>query len=77
MPMSTQFQRNDGTLENLRWGWWHLGCFVEAYDVENPDNKVGLSEINGYVYTQEHKFVDESDGEILVIRPGDSFHCWR
>lgn len=73
MPVVTRFTRNDKPIE-LRWGWWHLTCFLTAWEKEVPNSQKGGE--TSYTFTKRHRFID-TDGEVLVIMPGDTFEWWR
>lgn len=76
MSLRTQFERNDGTLESLNWGWWHLSCFADAHEAEvGPEPR--LSSLTEYTFTDNHIFLDPTDLEVLEIRIGDKFRWWR
>lgn len=72
MPLLTEITR-DGEKLKLRWGWWHVNCMSDAAEAEG----VRLADVGEYVLTQEHTFTDESDGEVLVLKPGDKLSMWR
>jgi hypothetical protein len=81
MALLTQFYRA-GDDEPAKmphgWGWWHVQSFVDAYNSENPEpREVELTALTEYVYTDSHMFTDETDGEVLLICPGDRFVWWR
>lgn len=77
MPLVTQFQRDNGELVSLHWGWWHLDCFHLAYEAEQGTEAPRLSSLTEYTYTDEHTYTDETDGEVLEIAVGDTFRWWR
>ena len=78
--LMTQFVR-EGELVPLRWGWWHISCFLDAFrseQLEAPDGESDdLSARTEYSFRRDWEFVDPSDGEVLTIRPGDRFRWWR
>lgn len=74
--MCTQFVRDNKPV-TLRWGYWHLGCFLEAMEMETGKKDSSFFEMNGYEFKGSHEFVDDSDGEILSIIPGDTVLVWR
>lgn len=89
MPMNTSLERN-GELVKLPHGWggWHLAILAEAMIAEGMPTTdqgdgsnylwMGMFPNNcSYTFKLIHRFVDESDGEILVIQPGDIYHASR
>lgn len=78
--IKTQFKK-DNELVPLRWGWWHIAVFGEAIAKEKgvtvDDLPMNDYYPSNYVFKMEHIYEDESDGEILVINPGDEYNCWR
>lgn len=77
MPLQTQFQRANGELVSLHWGWWHLDCFSVAFYDEHPELDKGFFSENSITYSKEHTFTDETDGEVMHIFPGDTYHQSR
>ena len=75
MALRTQVTDADADApRQLRWGGWHLsvlraaiisegGAWAEAFDP-------------GWTFRSEHRFVDESDGEVFELHPGDTFAWW-
>lgn len=74
--MMTNYLTPDGEAKPLRWGHWHLACFEAAYKAENPDGDWKDLFDPGYVFRQEHKYIDPDDGEVLHILPGETFKWW-
>lgn len=89
MPANTQIVRN-GEAISLRWGWWHIEKLYEA--AGNEDSRVIVKRKDGesemfhmmfpnhpstFTFRKYHKFVDESDGEVFEIFPGDEYSAWR
>lgn len=72
MPLNTQIIRDRQPLK-LRWGWWHVGCMMEAAEAEGANL---LSE-GAVTLESAHRFVDPSDGEILSLQPGDVLTAYR
>ena len=73
--MNTQFRRAGADEPaRLRWGWWHVDCFSRAVEAEGGTWTGAFDP--GYVFTQAHCFTDPADGEVLEIRPGDTFSWW-
>jgi len=86
MGLLTQFYRaGHDEPAPLCWGWWHVGCFQAAYDAEvevrdardASEQAPRLSSLVEYTFTQDHRFEDPSDGEVLEIHAGDMFRWWR
>ena len=63
------------------WGWWHVERIAEVIRSEAglPDDVALLTVLNQtpHVVEQEHTFTDPTDGEVLVLSPGDTLHAWR
>lgn len=72
MPLFAEIIR-DGEKLKLRWGWWHAHCMMTAAEEEDAD----LRALGEYVLKEQHTFTDESDGEVLVLLPGDALVMWR
>lgn len=78
MPLRTQVI-DCGATEPRRlphgWGGFHLDALAWFMDLEGRSPDLGWPD--NYEFTDFHKVVDESDGEVFIIRPGDRFVCWR
>lgn len=78
MPITTLLMRENKPVE-LRWGGWHVMCLQEAMIAEGepegaPRFFMGFpNNPANYVFKENHRFVDESDGEIFEIWPGDEY----
>jgi hypothetical protein len=63
------------------WGWWHVERMAEVIRTEGnlPDDVALLTVLNQCPWTveQEHTFTDPTDGEVLVLSPGDVLDAWR
>ncbi len=86
MPMLVQHIRPESPTEDVhghhealthRWGYWHLGCIISAFEDENPlkgaDDFTSYGDCHGYVFKVRHGFEDPTDGERFEILPGDFF----
>jgi hypothetical protein len=71
MPLHVEIYRNELPVQ-LRWGWWHLRCIQDALDEEGK--KLNDAPI---LLEKEHVFIDESDGEIFPLHPGDRIEAYR
>lgn len=70
MPLRTRFERGGAALP-LRWGWWHVECFLNAWRREVPAaDPWGES---GHTFARSHHYCDPADGEVLQIKAGDTF----
>ena len=62
------------------WGWWHVERMAEVIREEaglpEADTMTVLNRTPWEVQA-EHTFTDPSDGEVLVLNPGDYLHAWR
>jgi hypothetical protein len=89
MPANTQIIR-DGKPVLLRWGMWHVNCLYDAAALEDSRVVVKLKDGRSeffymgfpnhpatYVFRKYHRFVDETDGEVFEIFPGDQYSAWR
>lgn len=85
MPVSTQLIRN-GEPVKLGWGWWHISVLADAMEKEgyprvDPGNGkyifMGFPNNGEYTFTEFHEYVDESDGEVFKIYPGDRYTAYR
>lgn len=76
MAMCTTFVRDKKPI-SLRWGYWHLNRFLEAFELETGRNDASWFTMDAYTFKGFHEFTDETDGEVLTILPGDSIHVWR
>jgi hypothetical protein len=77
MAVQTALIDPDGKLRQLRWGWWHVSVLSEAMQEEDPNEDRSFPKEGTYTYTREHTFIDESDGEVLVIPVGAKYEAWR
>lgn len=76
MPLNTQIVRDDKPLV-LRWGWWHVSCMFDAAESEGAKQLHRLKSEGSCTLTKAHEFVDETDGEILSLQPGDVLRMSR
>ena len=84
MPIWTELERN-GNPVPLRWGMWHVIKLYEAMYEEigeevNEDDYTFLMFPNQpgfHVFSQDHTFVDESDGEVFEIKRLDRYSAGR
>jgi hypothetical protein len=55
------------------WGLFHLNAIYEVND--NEDGNISSS--GSHVVQNRWTFEDPSDGEVLVLEPGDVLEMWR
>lgn len=79
MAAHTTLKRGNRYLK-LRWGWWHVECLWQAMVDEvgeealvYPRTYMCFPNSGPFTFSKEHRFVDDSDGEVFVIKPGDVY----
>lgn len=79
MPLVTEFIHR-GAPQWLPWGWWHVQRFIDAYNEEVGEEVrkiTPLGQLTEYTFADRHEYTDPTDGEVLIIVPGDKFRWWR
>ena len=72
MPLNVVHSRGGEALK-YRWGFWHLWAFTEADKAEGGN----ALRTGRHVFKGEHRFEDDSDGEVVTILPGDVLEMYR
>ena len=78
MALRTQIIRNDEPM-SLNWGIWHVSVMMEAAQIEEelPWQHTTLATTGRQELNAHHSFIDESDGEVLNLKPGDVLTMYR
>jgi hypothetical protein len=91
MPINTELIRDGQAVKMPHgWGMWHCYCLFDAASKEDSRVVVkkndGSSEMffgywpnnpSSYTYKKHHRYIDETDGEVFDIFPGDIYSAWR
>jgi len=84
MPLNSAIYDADTvTPRPMRWGWWHLEVMTDIARKEGgfPDNTPMLEvwSLNGGKHEVQAAigYRDPSDGEVLILHPGDQLEVWR